>query len=183
MKSCQSRTTGGRFVESCLTSVVTVCLLLSAGCRSEADLAADRLLSSGISVQRTSDGQVFWIETSGADVGESFWESLSEFPQLTTLGLSGSPVEDEDLARLISYDRLETLDLSYTRATSAGIPILQRLTRLQTLSLNGLKLDDSCIESLSRFTGLRALSLIDCGIESESYEVLRTRLNGCIIVR
>lgn len=161
------------------------CLMLLAvvGCRGDVDQKIDALVADGISVQRNSAGDVFWIDTAGATLDEQFWLSLSEFERLEQLSLTGSEVSDADVSRLTSLKALQSLDLSYTNITSNGLHVLSRIRVLESLSLNGIPLDEAAVEPLSQLTRLRSLSLVDTGIAAEGVAIVQNALPGCLIVR
>jgi hypothetical protein len=161
------------------------CLLLLAitGCRGDVDQKIDVLVADGITVQRNSAGDVFWIDTAGATLDEQFWISLSDFEQLEQLSLTGSTVSDADVSRLTSLLAVQSLDLSYTNVTSNGLHVLSRIEDLQTLSLNGIPLDEAAVEPLSQLTRLRSLSLMDTGLAADDVAKVQKALPGCLVVR
>lgn len=158
-------------------------LLVVAGCRGEVDQHVDTLAAAGITVKQNSAGEVFWIDTAGADLDERFWQLLSKFEQIEQLALTGSPVNDENLPQLTSLHTLRSLDLSYTHITSAGLRVLSRMEDLQTLSLNGVSLDEMAIEPLGQLTRLQSLSLMDCGLSAEETVKVQNALPACLVVR
>jgi hypothetical protein len=159
-----------------------VLLFVVAGCRSASDHQIDSLADAGITVKQNSAGEVFWVDTAGADLDGHFWQSLGKFEQLEQLALTGSPVSDADLPELTSLRMLHSLDLSYTRVTPSGLNVLSRVEHLRTLSLNGVPLDDRAVEPLCRLTGLRSLSLMECELSSEAVEKIQKVLSGCLVV-
>jgi hypothetical protein len=158
-------------------------LLAIAGCRSDVDQKIDALAAGGITVQRNSAGEVFWIDTAGANLDEHFWIALGDFEQLEQLSLTGSPISDADVSRLTSLPALQSLDLSYTIVTPTGLHVLSRIEDLQTLSLNGIPLNEAAVEPLSRLTRLRSLSLMDTGLAADDVAKVQTALPGCLVVQ
>lgn len=160
-----------------------VLLFAVAGCRGAVDRQIDELTAAGITVKQNSAGEVFRVDTGGANLDEHFWESLSNFEQLEQLALTGSPVTDADLPQLTSRRTLQSLDLSYTRVTSSGLSVLSRVKDLQSLSLNGVPLDDAAVEPLCQLPRLRSLSLMDCGLSAEAIGKIQKTLPGCLVVQ
>ena len=97
----------------------------------------------------------FHPETSDDDL-----KILSEFPNLTTLNLSGcKKITNVGLEQLAIKPDLTCLDLSDTQIDDAGLKQLSILTRLTSLDLKWCNITDSGLEHLKAFTALSSLSL------------------------
>jgi hypothetical protein len=84
-------------------------------------------------------------------------ESVARLPNLETLYLVGTEVDDAGLARLAGLKSLKTLHLGRTRITDAGMPALDGLENLQTLSLGNTEVTD---KGLVQLRDLRKLSTL-----------------------
>ena len=81
------------------------------------------------------------------------------FPQLETLDLGGSPVNNAGLAKIAKLPGLKELSLADSEVTDAGLDSLAGLTGLTLLNLNGADIGDAGLEKLSALTELRELDL------------------------
>jgi len=158
-------------------------VIVIAGCRGAVDQDVDGFAAAGITVKQNSAGEIYWVDTAGADLDKHFWKTITDFEHIEQLALTGSLVTDADLPQLTSLHTLRSLDLSYTRITSSGLSVLSRMEDLQTLSLNGVSLDEMAIESLCQLTRLQSLSLMECGLSAEETVKLQNAWPACLVVR
>ncbi|QDT29613.1 Leucine Rich repeats (2 copies) [Gimesia panareensis] len=89
--------------------------------------------------------------------GELFDCAPSEFPQLTGLTLSGSPVTDKGLMKLSALHRLEHIDLSRTRVTGQGLRHLSLFKKLTALTINQMNFSPEEMKSVSELELLDSL--------------------------
>lgn len=89
--------------------------------------------------------------------GELFDCAPSEFPQLTGLTLSGSPVTDKGLMKLSALHRLEHIDLSRTRVTGKGLRHLSLFKKLTALTINQMNFSSEEMKSVSELELLDGL--------------------------
>jgi hypothetical protein len=158
-------------------------VIVIVGCRGAVDQDMDGFAAAGITIKQNSAGEIYWVDTAGADLPNHFWKNLIDFEHIEQLALTGSLVTDADLPQLTSLHTLRSLDLSYTRITSSGLSVLSRMEDLQTLSLNGVSLDEMAIEPLGQLTRLQSLSLMDCGLSAEETVKVQNALPACLVVR
>lgn len=77
----------------------------------------------------------------GVSMGELL-PLLRWFPELKSLDMSGSDIDDSELRAVADLLQLENLSLSNTRFRGSGLTYLARATRLHTLDLSGTDVDD-----------------------------------------
>lgn len=77
----------------------------------------------------------------------------------TTLNLTGTGAEDDDLVLLHGWDRLERLTLSGTKVTDAGLIHLYGLTSLRILDLSETSVGDAGVAYWKGLTNLESLNL------------------------
>ena len=93
------------------------------------------------------------------EIGNEHLEMHTAFPELQSLKIPRSKIDDEGLVHLASLKRLEVLDLSDTAITDDGLRHLARLPNLQTLVLDGVQIDGSGLGQLASNIRLADLSL------------------------
>jgi hypothetical protein len=90
---------------------------------------------------------------------------LGRFAELTSLGLSGCGVTDEQAQQVADLAHLEELDLGLGELTNAGVRSLARLKQLRKLDLAGNAfLNNGCLRYLKQLTKLEWLGIGKSGL-------------------
>ncbi|QDT50505.1 hypothetical protein Pan258_45840 [Symmachiella dynata] len=89
---------------------------------SELVLEKIRMLgASKIDVRKNKDGSVVYLEVSGKNVDNSIIPLLSFLPQLETVFLTGTKVNDDGLASFFALPKVRVLEMNGTLVTGKGI--------------------------------------------------------------
>ncbi len=101
---------------------------------------------------RKPDRPVIAIDfTNHPNFQEEWLKQLAAFPQLSTLGLAGTPLTDEGMRHLNRLARLETLNLAKTKITDEGLAELLKLKKLRHLDVRGTGVTGAGVTALRRF--------------------------------
>lgn len=103
------------------------------------------------------------------EISNEHLQLLTAFPELRSLKIPRSKIDDEGLVHLASLNQLEVLDLSDTAITDDGLRHLARLPRLQTLVLDGIQIDGSGLVHLASNRQLADLSLRGVPLENATF--------------
>ena len=113
------------------------------------------------------------IRLSGSGVQDKELAQLAAVPRLGELSLSNTTISDEGLVHLAKLDQLTRLHLASTAIKGPGLASLSRLTRLVELDLSHTPLTDQAIARLSPLTRLKRLDLSDTAVTDLGIEQLR----------
>jgi serine/threonine protein kinase/Leucine-rich repeat (LRR) protein len=102
------------------------------------------------------------INLSDTNVNDDALVGLAKASKLKALYLTNTSVTDEGLARLAEATQLQLLDLRGTRITGSGFAALTNLKDLRQLLLGHTRVDDRALAALSPFEKLAALDLGYC---------------------
>ena len=100
---------------------------------------------------RKPDRPVILIDfTNHSKFREEWLQYVAAFPQLNTLGLSGTSLTDAGLKYLRNLRHLETLTLAETRVTDQGLIEIGNLKNLRMLDLRDTRVTQSGVAMLAR---------------------------------
>jgi len=117
---------------------------------------------------------------SDTTIDDSGVKTISEqFPRITTLSLSNTPVSDAGMAYISNLDDLDTLNLRNTAVSDAGVRQLGRLRFLYFLDLTGTRITSSCINTLTRLPSLTndSVMLGETEVTAEALNKLKNELS------
>lgn len=89
------------------------------------------------------------------------------------LGLSDTPVTDEDLVDLPLTDSVRSISLRNTNISDAGLKELIRAHNLYALDLSGTRITDASAETLNKFPLLSKINVNDTQMSSQKQRMLR----------
>lgn len=101
---------------------------------------------------------------------------------IVRIELSGTKVQDADLARLIGLRHLKYLGLHRTKITDKGIEYIVQIPSLEELELSFTQITDKGIQQLPMLSRLKKLYLSNTFCTPEGVESLRQRMPHCTIV-
>lgn len=85
--------------------------------------------------------------------------SIAQLTTLTSLSLSNTKINDENLMLMVDLQNLEELDVSKTLVSNAAVSLMKQLLSLHSINLAWTKVDDDCIVELNMCTLLVKLNL------------------------
>jgi len=113
-------------------------------------IAAVERLGGEVRIDGEKPSQPVWsVDFQGSAITAQDLRLLSSFPDLETLNLVDTPLDDEGLQHVAGCQRLKELDLSGTKITDAGLTRLAALEELTTLGLNRTAITDAGLLSLA----------------------------------
>jgi len=107
------------------------------------------------------------INLSDTNVNDDAMAGLAKAAKLKALYLNNTSVTDKGLVQLAEATQLQLLDLRGTRITGSGFAALANLKELQQLLLGHTRIDDRALASLTPFEKLAALDLGYCTTVSD----------------
>ena len=118
------------------------------------ELAVEALVAAGVRVQRSSRGEVYYLQISRDE--DLFW--LKFLPRLRRVNLSGNGITDAGLKHLFDCRQLTDVSFGGTAVTDAGLAQLQHLPSLTGLHLVNNRISADGIRRLNAVKGLTSLS-------------------------
>ena len=106
---------------------------------------------------------------------------LAGLPNLETLEVSDSNVDDAGLARLSGVTKLKALKLRATEITDAGLTHLSGLKALETLDLSHTRIAGPGLVHLRGLTALKALDLQVTLVGDEPADALKEAIPGLVV--
>lgn len=139
--------------------------------------AVAALEEAGLNVERVA-GDLALLQISASNLKGEFDSETAALlsrvaPQVTWLDLSGTDVEDEELAALTEMVHLTRLELDRTAVSDDGLVHLKHLGNLETLNLYGTKVTDDGLELLLEIPKLRTVYLWQTEVTAEGAERFR----------
>ena len=83
-----------------------------------------------------------------ADKPSEIAELCGKLPNLRTLAIQDTSLEDADLEAIVGHQRLRGLHLRGTQISDEAVPYLATFTRLHVLNIQGTSLSPTAVESL-----------------------------------
>lgn len=172
-------------------SLLSVWLILaSAGCgvrtTPEQAEAISLVEGSGGSVKFADDRPgrpVIEVRLGGAAVIDGALARLACFPELETLALFDSQVNDARAAELKPLKSLQTLYLGRTQITDVGLEALGGMSKLQTLGLSDTRVTDSGLALLKSLKALRSVNLRNTLVTDAGVRDLKRALPELVVHR
>ena len=105
-------------------------------------------------------------------------ERLEKFgSRATSLDLSHTSINDEELSEFLQLPRIRSLDVSYTQVTEASIDALSQLSELRTIRLCGCKITDRGAKVLLKNPNLFHLGLAETLVSDDLVPIARKNLS------
>ena len=165
--------------------------------------AADKLIESGVPLQKDPEGYIRWIEAKKGELTDESMGLLPFLPDLEWLEISESTLtviglnhlrkctslkrlyihdidlESEELEWISGLKELEALSLQRTKIDGRFLKNLMAVESLKVLNLSGNPLTDDDMAQIVRFKNLEVLALADTEITGSGISKLRgmARLN------
>lgn len=159
--------------------------VLIAGCshrpRAEQSDMIARIERLGGKVKYDDRHEVVEVALGGTNASGSELAGMPVFPELRTLSLFDSPIEDGDLAQLGGLVRLETLYLGRTRVTDAGLMAIDQLTSLKTLGLSDTRVSDHGLMRLASLKNLRSVNVHGTQVSMTGINRLKAALPQIVV--
>lgn len=115
----------------------------------EAAIARIEELNGSVGIDGDAPGQPVWkVDLSGVSVNAAVLQLLRAFPELETLTLDRTPIDDEQLEHVGEIRTLRELSLVDTQITDAGLKHLAKLEKLERIDLSGTKVSDDGLQQL-----------------------------------
>ena len=128
-------------------------------------------LGAEIRVDGEQPDQPVWsVDLSGKPVSRETLRLLRAFPQLETLLLNDTEVDDGLLGIVAENPRLKELELAGTRITDDGVAQLAALRSLERLILDRTAVTERGLMALARAPKLEAPSVFDTSIDAAALE-------------
>jgi len=112
------------------------------------------------------------LTLSDTQINDRALDRLAAFPALEALAIGCEGITDQSIQALKQCASLKTLALGdewgHAPVTAAGLMQLVELKSLNTLELNGIPLIDDALVPIEKITGLRSLELLGTGISMTS---------------
>jgi hypothetical protein len=108
---------------------------------------------------------------------------LMWLPDLESLELCHSGINDAALVHLRDLSQLKSLNMYRSTITSDGLANLAELPKLETLMLQGTRIDDAAISHLSKLTRLKAINLLNTKLSAEAVKELQSKLPAVKVLR
>ncbi len=105
-------------------------------------------------------------------ITEATYKSLSDLYKVAVINLSGTEINDAQLAYLRGLGELVSLNLTNTRVTDAGLKHLQTIPNLQGLTLNKCVITDAGIDTILGMKRLVILSISDTKVTDQGLRKL-----------
>ena len=138
-----------------------------------AEVDADWRSNSGINVVFNDQGQIASaLYLQHEPITDETCRRLASLAELRDLSLTGSQLDDRQLALLASLTRLTSLDLSRTKLTDQGLEQLRRFPEIVSLNLSNTAITDAGIEHLKSMPKLETLQLTLTEISDRGLETL-----------
>ncbi len=100
-------------------------------------------------------------------------EQLKALKELHSLGLTGTPFDDQAARDLVHLEAMAKLTLTATALTSAALPYIGQLAALRVLALGETQVSDENIELLAQLDSLEAIDLTATPTTTETIRKLR----------
>jgi thiol-disulfide isomerase/thioredoxin len=117
------------------------------------------------------------LTLSDTQIDDRALDRLAAFPALEVLSIGCNGITDQGVQALQQCAALKSLSLGdewgHVPITAAGLMALAELTSLDTLELNGIQLSDDAAFAIEKIAGLRRLVMLGTGISMTSIERLR----------
>lgn len=104
-------------------------------------------------------------------------------PNLESLELCHSGIDDSGLAYVRGLSQLKSLNLRRSAITSRGLAHLDRSSQLETLMLQGTQIDDSALQHLAKITQLKSVNLRNTNLSATGIEQLERQLPKVKVLR
>lgn len=128
-------------------------------------------LGAEIRVDGEQPNQPVWsVDLSGKPVSRETLRLLRAFPQLETLLLNDTEVDDGLLGIVAENPRLKELELAGTRITDDGVAHLAALRSLERLTLDRTAVTERGLLALARAPKLEAPSVFDTSIDAAALD-------------
>lgn len=112
------------------------------------------------------------LTLSDTQIDDGALDRLAAFPKLETLAIGCEGITDQRIHALKQCESLKTLCLGdewgHAPVTAAGLMQLVELKSLNTLELNGIPLTDDALVPIEKITELRSLEILGTGISMAS---------------
>jgi len=132
---------------------------------------SDQVGRSGLEWIGTFEGLEVLV-AGGSGVDDAGLAHVGRLTRLRTLVLGGTTVTGEGLASLRTLKDLVSFHLHGGRDIGRGLRYLGELPSLRTLTLDHLELGSEGLAGLREAPGLKELGVINCGLDSQSLQVL-----------
>jgi hypothetical protein len=106
-------------------------------------------------------------------LSDALLKRFAKLDGLTLLDLSGTDLDDRQLALLLPLENLRTLYLGRTQVTDEGIVLLPKFPNLQCVMLEMTGVTDEAIDALSRIDHLKDVDLSWSGVTEQGQSQLR----------
>ncbi len=117
------------------------------------------------------------LTLSGTQLDDRALERLAAFPALDALAIGCEGITDQGMQALTQCASLKNLSLGdqwgHAPVTAEGLMQLVELKSLETLELNGMQLTDEALFAIEKIAGLRSLEMLGTGISMKGIERLQ----------
>jgi len=112
------------------------------------------------------------LDMHGVDLTQEQWKEFTQLPQLESLDLSSSTVNDSNIINLKPLLYLRDLNLSSTKISTASLEIISTLTSLLSLDISCTYIQDiTCLTSLKK--KLKLLDYHDCKVQVNNQAIIQ----------
>ncbi|HWB08324.1 MAG TPA: hypothetical protein VG826_03835 [Pirellulales bacterium] len=127
----------------------------------------------GFQVAFDDDGRISYLTYERRrHVSDEACRQIARLPALETLHLTGSKIDDRQLALLAPLPSLLRLSLRNCEVTDAGLKELRRLSRLESLDLVNTRVSDAGLAHLAALSNLQSLELAVTEISDDGLKAL-----------
>ncbi len=113
----------------------------------------------------------------GNYIGGEALEAVVKMPELESLVISETFVDNAGLKFLEGLTKLDTLDLWQTDITDAGMDSIAKITSLTNLSIKNNKITDAGVKKLTALENLTQLNLSETGVTNDAIPALAEMKN------
>jgi hypothetical protein len=155
-------------------AVFAVCLLAAAGCSKSPEQQAVELIEQLGGKVSLENGQVVAVDLRDSQAQDGALSAIQYLPHVHTVNCTNvAAINGSGLTSLGGLPQLHTLYLVGTGLDDAGLAHVKQLHALRTLHAGGTKITDSGLAALSDLKNLRTLVLSDTAITDNGLVHLR----------
>ncbi len=133
----------------------------------ERTLAFERWVREAEGRLQSNDDGGFALRLTGTDIDDGELAVLRDAPEITSLDLTGTDLTDADLEHIAQLGSLKVLTLDGTAISDRGLLHLRHLSQLYSLSLRKTSVTGSALAEFDARDKLRTVNLSDAAVTDE----------------